>query len=706
METPKPFTKENKEYSMQMDPVKAYLEQSTNMVMRKYKLPKEEAGTLVKEAILDKGPHDPVVKHYERDDKLDRHKKKSKLSRYISKVKKDNDILVPSFTVYTDPKKRKSLHSNFVLHNLKERKVAKSEAFKAKTEGDTERYNSFNTLQKTKKIFNNSLSGAYSSKSTILVNPSAHYSLTSITRSVASIGNSVTESMVMGNRHYMNPETVMNHLTAIVTKVDTVHMEDMCRRWLLVIPTVDDVMDMVTWSSDYYWRSEHELEAIREYVETFSPGDRAAVVYNNDLWHLKKLNPKFMKSFLGNLHKLIKYDGDDADKVIKEAYDYEENLARHIAAPHIKGKKIDYKEQKDSDEVKYIAGTCLNIRKVFDKFFEPIRTFFVTEVLPVSIAYVREMLRRVIVLSDTDSTCATYQFWIEWFYGDFVFTSEATALAATIMTINTQAIEHNLKQLEANMNVPLSNRGMLAMKPEFYWYSFTPMTVSKHYYADTAIQEGIVFQETEREVKGVNLVAGNIPREYKVIHNEMMDEIQTCVREHKKIDLESMIIRVADIEREILERIAKGDIGILKMDKIKVASAYKLDETRSPYIHYLLWKEVFEPKYGKVDPPQYTAVKFNTTLDSENRMKAYLNGLEDQALAERFRVFLKKYGKKAFGTFRLNYMHVSEKGVPKEILNAVNIKKIVSDACRPHYMVLESIGFFKKPNMSLVDMGY
>ena len=75
-------------------------------------------------------------------------------------------------------------------------------------------------------------------------------------------------------------------------------------------------------------------------------------------------------------------------------------------------------------------------------------------------------------------------------------------------------------------------------------------------------------------------------------------------------------------------------------------------------------------------------------------------------LLEFFKAFIAKYKKEAFGTFRPPVAIVAQEGIPKEIIAAIDIERIVLDSCNQMYMFLESIGFYRVPSMLIHEMGY
>ena len=706
MSVSNPFIMDENDYKIDLDPIISYMDQASTYIAKKKHISKEEAYEAVKTIVKESDAKDPVVKYFLRGDNGDKEETEITLTNYIKTVKKNKEVLVPSFTSCTNLEQKNSLHKDFVLGNLKSRSVEKKKAAKFKAEGNIEKFIFHNTLQKTKKIFNNSLSGAYASKSTILHNPSAHYTLTSVTRAVASIGNAVTEIIVSGNRHYRSLDIVLNHLTATMTGIDREKISKAISKYDLVIPTIDDVMGMIKYSSRLYWSSEKDESCIYDYIKDMDDLDRCAVMYVNDAYHIRKLNDSFMREFIGRLHKKHIGSSDlDIDR-LKNSEEYVLNLVHHICSDDIKGMDVNYDTLKGTTTLDSLIATADNINSAFDFYRDFIDAFFVTTILPIDIVYIKELTRRSIVLSDTDSTCGTYGEWVKWFFGDIYFNHKATAVSAVVMTMTTQAIDHYLKVLSANMNVPMSGRDMLKMKNEFFWEFFCPLNTSKHYYANTTIQEGMVFKEPELEIKGAHLISSTIPTKYQKLSKDMMKSIISTVENNKKIDLGHWINYVADLERELMNAVYSGDTGILKTDKIKDKDAYKLSWQQSPYYHYIMWESVFASKYGHSDKPPLTTLKIPTTLKTKRKILDFLDSIRDEELREKFTKFYMENPKDSLGLFRLPHTLLTAHGIPDELKDIIDVNRIVFDILKPFYLILETIGFYRKEDHKLIDMGY
>jgi len=684
-----------------------YFKQASVYISKKKNIPIEEAGQLVKDAIgRHQGKRNPDVKFYTKDDKGDKIVAEDKLSNYVKDSLNSNEVIAPSFTTYVDPNEKKSIHAEFLQENIDKRKIDKSLAFKYKQEGDDDKYLYYNTLQKTRKIFNNSLSGAYAAKGTILYNPSGHYTLTSTTRSVTSIGNSVTESMIASNKHFKDYNVTINYISAIVTNIDMSKIEKVLLKYDFIRPTAEQVMDEILYSTRSYWKSAVYENKILEYLKTLNSIELSAVCYLNDINAVRKYNNKFMMEFLSKLSKRVTTGSQDPLKDILNTSPAVTNLISHICASDIKGMDVNYKKLEGTDTLMILASTALNASNTLIQYGDFIRTFFATDVMPPTIAYIKDMYRDTIILSDTDSTCGSYDSWVKWYFGKMEFTSRAIALSASVMTINTQIIDHYLQVLTANMNMPVENRPLIKMKNEFFWDLFTTASVSKHYFANILIQEGNVFDKPDLELKGVHLIGSSVNKEIRDIAGDMIDYIHNTLGSGKKISLNYMATVVADLERKIIEDIKAGKPTVFKVDKIKEESAYKLDRLKSPYIHHMLWSDVFKEKYGNPGDPTYMVINIPTVLKSKRLIKEYLDRIEDKEIAAKLEAFLTKYNKESLGTFRVPLNIVSGKKLMDEIYQAVDIHKVVSNNVNMLYMILESMSFFRKPGMLVSEMGY
>lgn len=698
------FKRELDQYSRTLSPVKDYMEQTSNYLVKRLGISKNEALCRIKQKLKNRRLTNPVVRFNNRKQNNDLEEQKLKITDYIKEIKDQDYLTAPSLTVYRNRNQMSSIHGDFLNFNTVERSKYKKLAFKQNQLGNKDQYIFYNNLQKTKKVYNNSLSGGYASVSTILYNKSSHSTLTSMTRCVASIGNAISESIVTGNKHFRNYELVYNYITSIISTVDMKLVDIAVEQYNLYKPTPEEVLKMIIKSSHWYWDGEHILNDILNYLKTLTDIELCAILYVNDMYHLRMYNDEFMSKLLTDMKESKSGLTTDVRYLTKSAEGIE-ILSKIINGDLIKGMDVNYNEC-DSKILDTLASTAKNICDVLNKYKILFRAFLTTNILPISIAYIKDMIRECIVLSDTDSTCGSYGEWVEWYYGENRFDQDAIALSAAIMTINTQAMDHNIKVFACNMSTDLSKVELLKMKNEFYWPVFTPSNVSKHYYADTLIQEGNVFNKSKLELKGAHFISSIANQEVVGKIHGYIKEVNAALSKGEKISLSEYIKKIADLERLVISKIEAGDISVFGNGSIKESKSYKGNPDESVYWNHTLWNRVFADKYGSPGEAPYMIIKIPTTIESKKKLTDFIDSIEDEDIKVNFERELSRVGKTTFPTFRPPMLIAGSKGIPKEFKNVINVKRVVEDNLRSGYLFLETLGFYRKKDRLIIELGY
>lgn len=695
------FKNKPEEYQVNLKPLKEYFRQATKLVLKTIPdLSAKEASAYIKLSLKENGIKNPIVKFNKKNDFGDMVEEEDTLSSYIDESVEAGEVMAPSFTTYIHPSKSKSLHATFLQENIQKRKIDKGLQFKYKQEGNKEKETYHGTMQKIRKIYNNSLSGAYGSKSTILYNPSAHYTLTSMTRSVASIGNVTSESVVAGNKYFKDPDVTISYITAVITNAPKFAMRRAMNKYKLHIPSTDELMNMVLYSSRLYWKDLEKEKTIKLLLDSLDDVERCAVMYCNDLWHLMKYNDALMRDIVKSISTKKNEGSVDLIGDLTTAPEGVANLTHHVCKDTIKGMKVNYEDlQKSNPEIlTTLASTAKGITEGLVKYGVLFKAFYATDIMPTSVAYVKDMLRDTIVLSDTDSTCGSYDKWIEWYFGSNRYDEESVGVSAAIMTLNTQIMDHHLKIFARNMNVDSSLVELLKMKNEFYWPVFVASNVSKHYFADTEIQEGNVYSKSDLELKGVHLIASSIRPDIAKFAHDMMSDIMEEIKLHGAIEVTKYIKRVADKEREIIDAVLNGDTSLFKFETIKEQGAYK-DKDRSPYQFYALWQRIFKNKYGDAGKPSIRMIKTHLKIKNKTMMKEFLENIADPDIRKEFNEYAEEKGMDKLEILRIPATIADEKGLPEEIKDYLNINKIASENLSAVYYVLECIGFYRKGDL-------
>lgn len=640
--------------------------------------------------------NDPIVNYTERQENGDRVQKKIKLSGYLGSSIKNNELIAPTLTTYLNPEIKRSHLVKYVEDNIAKRDKAKHAKFIAKMSGDEDTSIKKDIEQKNAKISNNSLSGAHASSSTPLYNKTAHSTLTSTCRSTSAYGNANNEKILSGNRHYWSSDVVINNIISIVNHTDYDSLSNVMLKYGIRYPSVDETMDCIKYSTELYWRSKKELAKVKRLVSKLSSIERAAFVYVGDLYHLAKYNDLVVRDFISNLSKKVTGKQAEPTKIMKAMNGDYKALVLQICSDESRGIKLEDMEKQDPipDDYHTFASTGVNVFKTLDKYRDFISVFFVSPNVPSSVSHFPESIRRSALTSDTDSTIFTVQDWVKWSLGGYIYSSEARAVAATMIFLASQTITHILAKMSANFGVERDRIYQIQMKNEFMFDVFVPTSVSKHYYAIISCQEGNVYKKHDTEIKGVHLKSSNAPKSIMKQAKEMMEDICFTVIRGEKISIMKYMKQVADIERYIIKAIEEGSPEFFRLGQIKFAKSYKAKPESSPYGHFLMWNETFGHKYGMVEEPPYNVIKISTNLNNPTDISNWLKSIEDQDLAERLKIWIIKNNKTSLKTLLLPRAITGLRGIPKEIVPVLGVRKIILDCTRVFYLILETLGIY------------
>lgn len=687
------FFKDRSQYTNQLNPLKNYLEQLTNYVATKKQLPLGQAAAIAKN-ILKTHFKDKPIKYFEREENGDRVVKDGTLLNYIKQNIQSKNILVPTFTSYMNSKVKKSILSEFIAVNVKRRSAAKKLSHKAKAEGNMELAIAKDNEQSNMKIYNNSLSGVFGQEACVLYNPTAHNTLTSITRTMTSLSNASNEKLIAGNRYLPRGIDVLNSIVYITTYLDLIQLKTAIDTYNLYIPTVQDTVDVLKYSTDLYFSDmNYYNKHIIPYLEKLSPYQLAGICYMGDLYHIRKFNSQFMHTLMSAL--IAKVEDEEKLPDASIIYSIDEailNYVHTILYSRVQGYGKDYEKMNNANIASSVYKTALHVMETMKQYKLFFNTFMMNDIIPTNSHRLNNMRRRVVVLSDTDSTCFTLDEWITWYKGTYQVDDSSIALSGCLCYMAAQSIVNSLASMSKSMNIEDELLNTLALKSEYLWLSFSPATVSKHYYASTAVQEGNVFKEYDTELKGVHMKNSAVPKNVINDSKDIIKYILDNVSYGKNINLNYVIKRISDLEKDVINSVKRGEAVYLKKSKIKSKEAYAQDEFKSPYQRHQLWIDVFEPKYGAIDPPPYDVVKIPTKITSRPLLVEWLNRINDEELRTRLSTWLEKYNKKDLPTFYISETYVKGNGIPEEIAMIIDIERIVFDMTMQHRLVLETLG--------------
>lgn len=637
---------------------------------------------------------DPPMKYVGRKGNGDRVLKVTTFLSYLKTVNDHRLIMAPSMTVYQNPHTEKSVTAIYIGENIKKRSKSKKAMFAAKEAGNASLASFKDNEQKTHKIKNNALSGAHCSDSTILYLDTIHSSLTSTCRSAAGYGNANNEKVLSGNRHYWSSDIVIANILAIVNHVNLTEFAQVMTEFNLVAPSIDDTMACIQYSTDFYWRDRKKMELIRRVVAGLSDLERAAFVYTGDLYHLAKHNGDVVRKMLEEIATTDNTELDDPKQYLKGMSDEQGAMVSLLCGKHMGGKNLSSFDDFTPETQRLIGATAKRLTETLEHYRLLIKVMLVSDVMPSSVANLPNIIRRNAITSDTDSTIFTVQDWLQWYSGKISFEEKAVNVGHAVAFLTSASITHILAKMSANMGVAKEQLHQYQMKSEFYFPVFALTSRAKTYFAHVGAQEGQVFTEPDLEVKGAVLKGSQSPKFVMDDADRLVNEILETVASDKKIQLYPILNRIATIEQDIADSILRGETYYYKRGEIKTADSYKLSESNSPYFHYLFWEAVFADKYGHVEAVPYGVVKVSIEADSKTDFLKWLESFEDAGIREKLVAFLRAHGKDKITTINVPQAVAEASGIPKEIINGVSTRKIVANLLEPHYVLLETLGYY------------
>lgn len=698
------------EYKREISPLKQYVEQQAQFLSIMESIPYKEAIEFVSKQIKTENRFkNPKVIYVRKDENDDRVKDETTLLTYLKETIDNKDIMSATFTTFLHHDKKVAYVTEYVDQAFPKRKALKKRQFQKRQEGDTVGEAFANNGQNNIKRSINSISGASSITSTPIYNASMHPVLTSNCRMTSGYANANNEKLLGGNRHYHNAEITLNNLVALTTNINEELIESVIAKYNLHVPNPLELFEYIYQSTSLYWRWRDKEDEIKEFLFKCNSTQRAAIAYIYDLNALRVFNPEFTLQFIGKLAEVCNpipgMSIEEAQYLFNQASEEIRNVAIQCHAPKVKGLKTS--QYIETDTILYLAACIVNVYNVLDNYQDYIKAFLCTKHMPSSLAQLPNGLRKIVLMSDTDSSIFTTKHWTKWYYGKDYGSVPSLPMMGVMTMLSSMTLRNLLAIMSTNLGVPDKYRFEIAMKNEFSFPVLVNLNRTKHYIATRDYQEGNVLPEVDIEKKGVHLRNSNSPQEI-IRHAQDIMERLFYFHGRDKIKLMEILKEVADEERKIFQAVERGDSTYYRSKQIKDKLAYKDNEEISPYHHFVFWNNTFGKFYGEISEPPYSAFDVKIDTDSPKKTKEWLESFENQELANLIWQDLQKRGKDKLGTISIPYELFISKPIPKEIIPVVAKRDLVANICSPYYIALEAVGVYllDKNNTKLLSDYY
>lgn len=624
----------------------------------------------------------------------DRERKVIPMDEVIKKCEKMDVKIAPSLAFYAPEKFKKSKLAAYFQNNVRLRNIVKQEMFAAKAAKNVVLHINKKNEQNSKKTLNNAGSGGFSSPFTILFNMSSHSALTSTCRTATSYGNAANERILGGRRHYWAPGIIINHLLSVITLTDHDELEACMSKYGLHYPTIEETYEMVMHSAKSYIRNEAGMKRVKAVIANTTPIERAAFVYMGDLFHIAKHNDKFFRDFLTKMIEPVDPNftlTDEEFNTVLSGIDGDMEIIVSQLRPDLVGIGNNFKKCKEErpEQYRQLIATCAQLQNTIGEYTCFFKNILTNKNVPVTIARMPEALRSIGVVSDTDSTMGSAQWWSDWYCGSYT-TDTADKVADTMIYIVVQNIAHLMATMSKNIGVCDEKLFTYAMKNEYKYKMFGLTTKAKHYFALITSQEGTLYSDPDLELKGVALRTSNIPPVIMDEYKETVKQMSIDIAKGNKVELLPIVKRVAEIEKGIHESISKGEGTYLKTLDINSRESYKAE---SNYHYHRMYANTLADKYGFMPEPPYHAVRIPVNLETKTEIREWVDSIEDERLSKKYSEWFETEGRK-YTQIIIPDDIVQEHGVPKELLSIIDPRRTMFAMVEPYYHILEVFGIF------------
>lgn len=687
------------QYGM-VDPKIHYIRQTAIYLSRMRGISYDEAYELI-ECNIGEGkaiePKQPELLHTLQETPGNKVVQQCTLWDYALDVKERGFIMAPSLTSYFPPDIIEVKTTPYINNLSAQRNILKKKKFDALQDGNTHEAEQSDSGQNEVKRQSNAQSGLMTVASTALFNPTGHSSLTSTCRGGVSYANANNERFIGGLRHYHSPDVVMQAMFSVCDHYDLMAYEAVIRKYKLVHPSTSDVMSMIHRCTRRHFRSFEGMAMIEGFVNKLSPVERAAFMYSGDLYHLEQLNPEFVKQFIINgIQEIpaVAMTIEEARAVHKEVDPDVFNLAIYLCRDYTAGKKIDEVIKNDLPIYSLICNRARYLWNYLNDHQDFIKNVLVMPVLHCSIYQFPTTCRESVPLSDTDSTVFTVQDWILRYSEGQWFSKLAWDLGYFMTYLACQPLDHVTAMYNANMGVPEKYIKNFKLKNEFYFPITGIAGRAKHYFGYESAQEGNIFKEYKFFTKGSGLRGSNRSPLVAEKFNEYCKNCLNNIIKNQGLTLEEIFLPVLEMHNHILEDLMSGGSKYLRSLEVKDDENYTLGDQDSNAKQRRMWNEVYSPIYGDAPDPPYSSVTMTVALGTKTRFKEWLESIADVDLAERMKTFIERELNGKVSTFRLPAASCYTHGIPKDVVNVIDMRKVTCSILAPFYMVMESFGIY------------
>ena len=611
-------------------------------------------------------------------------------------IKDTNDkIITPSGTIYHSTDEVQAFDKQFIddLRNKrdKSKKLMLQYAGEGKElEKQLEDYN-----QSLCKILVNSIIGSNGNNQNAMYDLEAFNGVTSMARHGVIMAYAYVERFLTSNFYFPTLEHVLNFITTAIRRCPPKEQVlEVISKYKLIQPLPNEVATNLRDSLKLYtYNTSSAYRKINSYLESIPQYQCTFIYYTRNLWNLFTTNDILFKSYLRDLYSqheniseddykdidpttLYKIDGDLL-QIVATFYQTELNGIQIKKAPKdnpILAKKLTY----ISNKIQY---KLIEYKPLFDLLLH-------NDCLISYIHAQKNIIRKCVAVSDTDSVLFTPKHLITWYLGGKLdYSQDAFNVNAIIVYLLTKSIASIIRHMSIARGAVGDNIGMIEMKNEYLYPVFIKTGIGKHYAGDITVQEGNFLPSPNLDIKGVSFMSSNLPKISHDFLKSIIKDIQSDIKAHGNIYISDYINRALDYESDIYKSLKKGEFTYFPNTGIRNKEEYKKPEA-SVYRNYEFWEKVFSDKYGSIVPPsKVPIIPIQWKLLQSNQYQEWLRNYDIKVYTN-----LVNYISKNPKDINRVPLSLSTVIVPPELVPLLKIRPIIYKNLSPVQLAYKSIG--------------
>ena len=621
----------------------------------------------------------------------------------LSHIKQNsNKIITPCGTVYKSTEEQVAFDKQFIDMLRNNRDIAKKQMLKYAAEGRTQEEALEDFKQSLCKILVNSIIGSNGNDKNAMYDLESFNGVTSMARHGVIMAYAYAERFLASNFYFPNIEHAINYI--ITTKHYCPPREviyAITEKYKLVNPLPCEVADMLLTGLEYYDMnySANKLK-LNQILESLPLHEVTFIYYSRNLYNLFTMNSTFWKKWIYDFthhhEHLTDFDitfNIGADKIVPEDLrKLDGDLLQVIAtiySQELKGVQIKKIPNVDPNLALKLYLIGLDMQKQLNDISDLLDTFIHNDTFVAHIHSQRNIVRKTVAISDTDSVIFTTKDLIHWYtQSDNLYSQNSYNVNAIIVYFLTKSIASIIRKMSISRGATGDNIDMIEMKNEYLYPVLIKTNLGKHYAGSITVQEGNFLPSPKLDIKGVSFMSSNVPKVSHTFLESFLERIQSEIMEYNNIYAADFIMMAYDYERKIVDSLNKGEFTYFTNISIKSEEEYKKPEA-SVYSNYLFWQEVFSYKYGNINIP--TKVLVIPIHHKQLTHHSYLDWLQsiNPKLHKKLVTYLDKIGKKAINRIPLS---ADLTVVPEEILPLINSRPIVYKNMAAVQLALKSLG--------------